>query len=93
MHQRRNVLDLLGTASSKENYERLKRVAEASYDEVLQGVVFGTPEVVAERLQWLQEELGITGLSMDVNPGGQIPKELVKNSIRLLAERVVPNFK
>lgn len=33
MRQRRNVLDLLGTASTKENYERLKRVAEASYDE------------------------------------------------------------
>lgn len=45
------------------------------------------------RIQWLKEELGITGLSMDVNPGGQIPKELVKNSIRLLAEQVMPHFK
>ena len=40
-----------------------------------------------------QTELGLDGLSLDMNPGGQIPKELVINSMRLLTEKVMPNFK
>ena len=93
MRQRRAVLDLLDTASSEENYQRLKRVAEAGYDEVLQSVIFGTPELVTERIRELQEELGLSGLSLDMNPGGQIPKELVINSMRLLTNKVMPHFK
>ena len=93
LRQRRNILDMLDTASSKENYERLKRVAEAGYDEVLKSVIFGTPEVVTERIQELREELGLTGLSLDMNPGGQIPQKLVSNSMRLMAEKVMPHFK
>ena len=93
MRQRRNVLDLLDTASSAENYERLKRVAEAGYDEVLKSVIFGTPEVVIERIQELKEELGLTGLSLDMNPGGQIAHEHVASSMRLMTEKVIPHFK
>ncbi len=83
----------LDQAADQESYERLKRASEVSYDEVLNRVAFGTPEAVVERLQEYQEELGITGISLDVNPGGQIPHDRVVNSMRLLTEEVMPHFK
>jgi alkanesulfonate monooxygenase SsuD/methylene tetrahydromethanopterin reductase-like flavin-dependent oxidoreductase (luciferase family) len=93
MRQRRLVREALGRTGDQEAFERLRRLSEVSYDEVLQRVAYGTPEAVVERLQAYQEALGITGVSLDVNPGGQIPYERVVNSIRLLTERVMPRFK
>ena len=64
-----------------------------NYDEVLPRVAYGTPEAVVERLQAYQEAYGLTGVSLDMNPGGQIPYDRVVNSIRLLTEQVIPKFK
>ena len=50
------------------------------------------PEAVVERLQEYRETLGITGVSLDVNPGGQLPYERVVHSLRLLTEKVMPHF-
>jgi hypothetical protein len=64
-----------------------------SYDDVLRRVAYSTPEAVVERLQEHRETLGITGVSLDVNPGGQIPYDRVVHSMRLLTEKVIPHFK
>lgn len=93
MRQRRLVREALGRTGDREAFERLRRLADVSYDEVLQRVAYGTPEAVVERLQEYRETLGITGVSLDMNPGGQIPYERVVNSMRLLVERVIPKFK
>jgi alkanesulfonate monooxygenase SsuD/methylene tetrahydromethanopterin reductase-like flavin-dependent oxidoreductase (luciferase family) len=93
MRQRRLVREALSRTGDREAFERLRRLSEVSYDEVLQRVAYGTPEAVVERLQAYREALGITGVSLDVNPGGQIPYERVVNSIRLLTEQVIPRFK
>jgi alkanesulfonate monooxygenase SsuD/methylene tetrahydromethanopterin reductase-like flavin-dependent oxidoreductase (luciferase family) len=93
MRQRRLVREALGRTGDREAFERLRRLSEVGYDEVLQRVAYGTPAAVVERLQAYREALGITGVSLDVNPGGQIPYERVVNSIRLLTEQVIPRFK
>ena len=69
------------------------RLSESSNDEVVRRVAFGTPEAVVERLKGYHEELGITGVALDMNPGGQPPYDRVVNSIRLLTEKVIPEFK
>ena len=74
-------------------YERLKASSSVTYDELQQRVAFGTPQAVIERLEEYQEQLGITGISLDVNPGGQVPYEKVVSSLRLLTEEVMPHFK
>jgi hypothetical protein len=48
---------------------------------------------VVERLQEFKEAFGLTGVSLDMNPGGQIPYDRVVHSMRLLAEQVMPHFK
>ena len=66
---------------------------EINYDELLKRLLYGTPEAIVDRLHEYRETLGITGVSLNINPGGQIPADLVHNSLRLLMERVAPHFK
>ena len=93
MRQRRLVAESLNTAADEEAYERLKKISETTYEDVLTRVIYGTPEMVVERLHQYQEDLGITGVSLDINPGGQVPYGRVVNSMRLLTEKVMPQFK
>ena len=71
--------------------ERLKAMA---YDDVLANtVVYGTPEAVVERLQELQEELGLTQVIYEVNFGCNVPLEHQIKAVRLINEKVVPKLK
>ncbi len=78
---------------------RGQRAAQADYhiehyDEILKTrVAYGTPEEMVERLQEFRERMGVSGFLLDMNFGGQIPQELVLNSMRLLAKKVIPAFK
>jgi alkanesulfonate monooxygenase SsuD/methylene tetrahydromethanopterin reductase-like flavin-dependent oxidoreductase (luciferase family) len=86
--------ELSGSAASQEIAERLQRMVSVPYDDILKRrVMYGTPEAVVDRLQEYQEELGISGVVLETNYGGQIPYDRVINSIRLLTEKVVPKFK
>ena len=84
----------ISSAPNQETAERLQRLDSTSYDDVLRHkVMYGTPEEVVERIQGYKEKLGISGLVLEMNYGGQIPNELVLNSIRQLTEKVMPRFK
>ena len=85
--------ELSQTAASPEAATRMHRMANTPYSEILANrVLFGTPDEVVERLQTLQEELGINGIVMECNYGGRIPYAKVINSLRLLSEQVMPHF-
>jgi alkanesulfonate monooxygenase SsuD/methylene tetrahydromethanopterin reductase-like flavin-dependent oxidoreductase (luciferase family) len=65
-----------------------------SYDEVLRGkAIVGTPEMVADRLQGLREELGLAGILAEMNCGGLIPQERMMRSLQLLCEKVQPRLR
>jgi alkanesulfonate monooxygenase SsuD/methylene tetrahydromethanopterin reductase-like flavin-dependent oxidoreductase (luciferase family) len=64
------------------------------YDDWLRDkVVYGTPEVVLDRLQQLTEELDLTQILYEVNYGRQLPYELQLKNLQLINERVIPEFK
>lgn len=68
--------------------EHLRRM---SYEDWLRDkVVYGTPEVVVERLQQLRDELDLTQILYEVNLGRHIPFELQLKNLRLINERVIP---
>ena len=50
MRQRRLVRESLHQAADQEAFEKLKRLSEVSYDEVVRRVAFGTPEAVVYRV-------------------------------------------
>jgi alkanesulfonate monooxygenase SsuD/methylene tetrahydromethanopterin reductase-like flavin-dependent oxidoreductase (luciferase family) len=84
----------IALAPSEEAAQRLRQAATMPYEEVLRSrVMYGTPDYCVEQLQGYKEELGISGVVLEMNYGGQIPYERVINSMRLLTDKVMPNFK
>ena len=82
-----------GRELNDERSQRANRLAEISYEEVLrEKVAFGTPEVVVERLQQLQEDLSLSMVIAEVSTGLRLPPDRVLNSIRLLGEQVAPSL-
>jgi alkanesulfonate monooxygenase SsuD/methylene tetrahydromethanopterin reductase-like flavin-dependent oxidoreductase (luciferase family) len=69
-------------------------MANMSYEEILDTkVIFGTAESVTEKLAQFKETLGLSAFTAELNPGGQLPKEAVYRSLKLLAEKVMPALK
>jgi alkanesulfonate monooxygenase SsuD/methylene tetrahydromethanopterin reductase-like flavin-dependent oxidoreductase (luciferase family) len=83
-----------GTTASEERVERAGRLSAVNYDDLLGGrLAYGTPEAVADRLGQLRETLGLSGVIMEPNVGGHIPRDLVLRSIRLFAQAVAPRLR
>jgi alkanesulfonate monooxygenase SsuD/methylene tetrahydromethanopterin reductase-like flavin-dependent oxidoreductase (luciferase family) len=83
-----------GTTSSEERVERSTRLSGVKYDDLLQGrVAYGTPEAVVDRLRELRQTLGLSGIAIEPNVGGHVPREQVLRSIRLFAHEVVPRLR
>jgi alkanesulfonate monooxygenase SsuD/methylene tetrahydromethanopterin reductase-like flavin-dependent oxidoreductase (luciferase family) len=55
-------------------------------------LAYGSPETVAEKLRCLRDELGLAGVIMESNVGGQLSAQQVLNSIRLYAQEVAPQL-
>ncbi len=71
-----------------------ERLASLSYDEILQTkVAFGSGKSLVDRLKQLEEELGLDGIVAEMNAGGLIPAEQVKQSLQILTHDVMPAFK
>lgn len=82
-----------GARAIEQRVERGRRLQAMSYDEALRDkLIVGTPEMVVERLRELQQELGLDGILAEINCGNRIPQHLVVNSLRLMCERVMPQF-
>ena len=73
---------------------RARRMANMTYEEILETkLIFGTPESVTDKLAQFKETLGLSAFTAELNPGGQLPKEAVYRSLRLLTEKVMPALK
>ena len=71
-----------------------ERIQAMTYDDWLRDkVVYGTPEMVVDRLRQLIEELDLTQIIYEINFGSQIPYELQLNCLKLLTDKVLPKFK
>jgi alkanesulfonate monooxygenase SsuD/methylene tetrahydromethanopterin reductase-like flavin-dependent oxidoreductase (luciferase family) len=80
-----------GVFDAARRIEGAQRLQTLTYDEVLQGrAIIGTPEVVADRLLTLQQQLGLAGILGELNYGGLVPHERVMRSMQLIGEKVQP---
>ena len=65
-----------------------------SYDDLwCDRLAYGLPDMVVQKLQYLQATLGLAGIVIEPNVGGGIPRELVLQSVRLFAQEVVPRLR
>jgi alkanesulfonate monooxygenase SsuD/methylene tetrahydromethanopterin reductase-like flavin-dependent oxidoreductase (luciferase family) len=80
-----------GTTLNEERAERAARLATITYEDLLrERLAYGTPQMVAERLGHWRDTLGLSGVLIEPNVGGQMVPERVRNSIRLFAQEVAP---
>jgi alkanesulfonate monooxygenase SsuD/methylene tetrahydromethanopterin reductase-like flavin-dependent oxidoreductase (luciferase family) len=69
-----------------------ERLYGMTYDDWLRDkVVFGTPDVVIERLRQLRVQLGLTQILYEINLGRQLPYHLQLNNLRMIHEYVMPH--
>ena len=93
LHDFRRLVQEYGEAGDEQRAARATYDLE-HYDEVLKTrLAYGSHEEMTEQLQEFRERMGVTGFLFDLNFGGQLPQELVLNSMRLLSEKVMPVFK
>jgi alkanesulfonate monooxygenase SsuD/methylene tetrahydromethanopterin reductase-like flavin-dependent oxidoreductase (luciferase family) len=82
-----------GVRAIEQRAERGQRLQSITYDEALRDkVIAGTPEMVTDRLRGLREELGLDGVLAELNCGSLIPHAQVMKSLKLLCEKVMPQF-
>ena len=82
-----------GISAGDDRAAQAERLKAMTYEDVLANtVVYGTPESVVERLQQLQEELGLTQVIYEVNFGCNVPLEHQIKSVQLINEQVAPNL-
>jgi alkanesulfonate monooxygenase SsuD/methylene tetrahydromethanopterin reductase-like flavin-dependent oxidoreductase (luciferase family) len=83
-----------GTDYWEKRQRRIERLEKLTYEEILDTkVIFGSPDRVIDRLGQFKEMLGLTGITVELNPGGLLPVEAVQRSLRLLTQEVMPAFK
>ena len=84
----------VGARAIENRAERGARLQSIDYEEVLrEHMIVGTPGRVVDRLQQLQEELGLDGVLAELNPGSLIPHDRVLAALRLLCHEVMPRFR
>jgi len=65
-----------------------------TYEDILATrVAFGSPRQIIERITAWREQLGISGIIMELNAGGCLSEAQVLNSLHLVTAQVMPRFK
>src|SRR2546428_1505054 len=83
-----------GTGPAERRVTQAQRLASLSYDEILTTKVgFGTGPGLIDRLTQLKEELGVTGIAAELNPGGLLSTDQEMRSLKILTHEVMPAFK
>ena len=91
---RQGLLQTEGAFGGEVRARRAERMATMTYEDALQDrLVYGSPDRVAQRLNEIREELGLTGVIIEPNVGGNIPPERLNNSIRLFGQEVIGQLK
>jgi alkanesulfonate monooxygenase SsuD/methylene tetrahydromethanopterin reductase-like flavin-dependent oxidoreductase (luciferase family) len=90
---RQGLLQTAGAFGGELRAQRAQNMASLTYESALQDrLVYGTPDAVANRLNELRDELGLSGVLMEPNVGGLISPDRLEHSIRLFGQEVAPRL-
>jgi alkanesulfonate monooxygenase SsuD/methylene tetrahydromethanopterin reductase-like flavin-dependent oxidoreductase (luciferase family) len=83
-----------GTGPVERRAAQAERLGSLSYPEILETkVAFGTAPGLIDRFRSLQEELGLTGVAAELNPGGLLPLAQELRSLEIVTQQVMPALK
>ena len=84
-------LGLKGTGPLERREAMAQQLASLSYAEILSTkVAFGTGPALVDRLGQLREELALTGIAAELNPGGLLPLPQEMRTLEILTHEVMP---
>jgi alkanesulfonate monooxygenase SsuD/methylene tetrahydromethanopterin reductase-like flavin-dependent oxidoreductase (luciferase family) len=83
-----------GTGPAARLESQAQRLAALTYEDILTTkVAFGSPKGLIDRLTGLRQELGLSGIAAELNPGGLLPWAQELRSLQLLTQQVMPALK
>ena len=96
-HEQANLLEgsakLVDPVTAARRMQRVHDLRRRTYDDALgANVLIGTLDTIAQRLEALQAEIGLSGILAELNCGGLIPHDEVVNAMRLMCQEVMPRF-
>jgi alkanesulfonate monooxygenase SsuD/methylene tetrahydromethanopterin reductase-like flavin-dependent oxidoreductase (luciferase family) len=96
-HEQANLLEgaarLVDPETAARRMRRVDQLRSLRYEEGLHNhALVGTPAQIAERLEGLRQQIGLSGILAELNCGGLIPHSRVLTALRLLCEEVKPRF-
>ncbi len=65
----------------------------ASPDATEEVNLFGTPEEVVERIHMLRDDFSTDEIMFEVNWTSSVPRDVVMNTMRVITDKVIPEFK
>src|SRR5262245_3321744 len=90
----RQPLGRAGTGPVERRVAQAERLSGLGYQEILDTkVLFGSAPRMIDRLGELKEELQLTGLAAELNPGGLLPSALERRTLQIMTQQVMPAFK
>jgi alkanesulfonate monooxygenase SsuD/methylene tetrahydromethanopterin reductase-like flavin-dependent oxidoreductase (luciferase family) len=90
----RAPLGRAGTGPVERRVAQAQQLSGLSYQEILDTkVAFGTAPRLVDRLGELRDELHLTGIAAELNPGGLLPIGPELRSLQILTQQVMPAFK
>jgi len=83
-----------GTGPMQRRTAQAQRLSDLSYEQILSTkVAFGSAAGLVDRLARLKEDLGLTGIAAELNPGGLLSMDQEMRSLEILTHQVMPSFK
>jgi len=82
------------TGPADRRQAKFEQLTQLSYETILETrVAVGTAPALIDRLGALRDELGLTGLVAELNPGGLMPLARMQRTLRILTHEVIPAFR
>jgi alkanesulfonate monooxygenase SsuD/methylene tetrahydromethanopterin reductase-like flavin-dependent oxidoreductase (luciferase family) len=96
-HEQANLLEgaarLVDPETAARRMRRVDQLRSLRYEDGLRNhALVGTPEAIAERLNTLRREIGLTGILAELNCGGLIPHQWVLTALQLLCADIKPRL-
>jgi alkanesulfonate monooxygenase SsuD/methylene tetrahydromethanopterin reductase-like flavin-dependent oxidoreductase (luciferase family) len=87
----RSGLGRADTGPTDRRQAKLEQLTQLTYENILETrAAVGTAGALVERLGALRDDLGLTGLVAELNPGGLLSLERMQRTLRILTHEVIP---
>jgi alkanesulfonate monooxygenase SsuD/methylene tetrahydromethanopterin reductase-like flavin-dependent oxidoreductase (luciferase family) len=79
------------TGPADRRQTKFDQVSQLTYDEILETrVAVGTAGSLGDRLRAITQDLGLTGIVAELNPGGLLPLDKMKRTLQIFTHEVIP---